>query len=163
MGKRPLTWRSLKKNYFVLNTHANAPLQSCLSKRQKSWDSPNLELEGFVSYGDKNGYASLLVSDKFSTIKRSWETEEICTAIHFRTTMVMTVYAPDSKKNLEMYEECISSVVKLREGRKGGAQDFYIAGNFNVEKGLMCTDENDEEELTKLLWSLMLARVRQRP
>ena len=59
----------------------------------------------------KNGYASLLVSDKFSTIKRSWESEERCTAILFGTTMVMAVYAPDSKKILEMYEECISSVV----------------------------------------------------
>ena len=40
--------------------------------------------------------------------------------------MVMAVYAPDSKKNLEMYEECISSVVKvLREGRKGGARTSF--------------------------------------
>ena len=45
----------------------------------------------------------------------------------------------------------ISSVVKvLREGRKGGARDFYITSDFNVELGLMCTGENDEEELTKL-------------
>ena len=64
--------------------------------------------------------------------------------------MVMAVYAPDSKKSLEMFEECISSVVKvLREGRKGGARDFNITGDFNVELGLMCTDENDGEELTK--------------
>ena len=52
--------------------------------------------------------------------------------------MVVAVYAPDSKKSLEMYEECISSVVKvLREGRKGGARDFYITRDFNVELGLM--------------------------
>ena len=39
--------------------------------------------------------------------------------------MVMAVYAPDSSKSLEMYEDCISSVVKvLREGRRGGARDF---------------------------------------
>ena len=50
-----------------------------------------------------------------------------------------------------MYEECIASVVKvLREGRKGGARNYYIAGDINVEFGLMCTDENDEEDLTKL-------------
>ena len=61
------------------------------------------------------------------------------------------VGAPDSKKSLEMYEECIASVVKvLREGRKGGAKDFYITGDFNVELGLMSTDENDNEVLTKL-------------
>ena len=50
-----------------------------------------------------------------------------------------------------MYEECISSVVKvLREGRKGGAKGLYITGDFNEELGLMCTDESDEEELTKM-------------
>ena len=38
----------------------------------------------------------------------------------------------------------------LREGRKGVARDFYIKGDFNVELGLMCTDENNEEELTEL-------------
>ena len=38
-----------------------------------------------------------------------------------------------------MYEECISNVVKgLRKGRKGGARDFYIRGDF----------KNEEEELT---------------
>ena len=50
----------------------------------------------------------------------------------------------------------------LREGRKGGGTDFYITSDFNVDLGLMCTDENDEEELTKMyVWSLVLARVRQ--
>ena len=65
--------------------------------------------------------------------------------------MVMSVYAPDSKKSVEMYEECIASVAKvLREGRKGGARNFYIAGDINVELGLICTEENGEEELTNL-------------
>ena len=95
--------------------------------------------------------ASLLVSDKFSTIKKSWEIEERCTEVIFGTTMVMLVCAPDSKKSLEMHEECIASVVKvLREGREGGARNFYIAGYINVEFGLMCTDEKEEEEFTKL-------------
>ena len=63
--------------------------------------------------------------------------------------MVMAVFAPDSSKSLEMYEACISSVVKaLREGRRGGARDFHITGNLNVELGMMCTDENDIEKLT---------------
>ena len=104
-----------------------------------------------MSEGNKNGNASLLVSDKFSTIKTSWETEERCTGILFGTTMVMSAYAPDTSKSLEMYEECIGSVVKhIREGRKGGARNFYIAGDIGVELGLMCTNENEEEELTKL-------------
>ena len=38
----------------------------------------------------------------------------------------------------------------LREGRGRGAKDFHITGDFNVELGLMCTDENDGEELTKM-------------
>ena len=64
--------------------------------------------------------------------------EERCTAILFGTTMVMAVYAPDAKKSQEMYEECVSSVVKvLREGRKGGARDFFSTCDFNVELGVM--------------------------
>ena len=59
---------------------------------------------------------------------------------------VMSVSAPDSKKSLEMHEECIARVVKVvHEGRKGGARNFHIAGDINVELGLMCTNENEEE------------------
>ena len=62
--------------------------------------------------------------------------------------MVMAVYAPDSGKSLVMYEACISSVVRvLREGRRGGAKDFYMTGDLTLELGMMCTDEKDIEEL----------------
>ena len=92
----------------------------------------------------KHGYATLLAPEQFCTIKRSWKSEERCTAI-------LSVHAPDSKKSLEMNEECISRMVEvLREGREGGARDFRITGDFNVEWCLMCTDENDNEELTKM-------------
>ena len=65
--------------------------------------------------------------------------------------MVMTVYAPDSKKNNWKCTKNVSPVwLKFSANRKGGARDFYITGDFNVELGLMCTDENDEEELTKM-------------
>ena len=65
--------------------------------------------------------------------------------------MVVAVYAPDSSTSLETYDVCISSVVKvLQEGRRGGTRDFCIAGDINVELGLMCTDEKDIEELTKM-------------
>ena len=68
-------------------------------------------------------------------------------AILFGTTLVMAVYAADSSKSLEMYETCISNVVKvLREGRRGGAKDFYITSDLNVELGMMRTDEKDIEE-----------------
>ena len=80
--------------------------------------------------------------------KRSWKFEERCAAILFRTTTVMAVCAPDSDKSLEMYEAYISGVVGvLREGRRGGAKDFYKTGDLNVELGMICTDENDIEEL----------------
>ena len=46
----------------------------------------------------------------------------------------------------------------LREGRRGRARDFYIAGDLKVELGLMCTDETDIEELNEmygpLCWQL---------
>ena len=76
---------------------------------------------------------------------------ERCTAAVFGTTLVMAVCAPDFGKDLEMYEAFISSVTKvLREGRRGGAREFYITGDLNVELGLMCTDEKDIEELNEM-------------
>ena len=47
-----------------------------------------------------------------------------------------------------------ASLKVLREGRRGGAKDFYITGDLNVELGMMCTDENDIEELTKMYGSM---------
>ena len=38
----------------------------------------------------------------------------------------------------------------LREGRRGGAREFYITGDLNVELGMMCTDEKDIEELNEM-------------
>ena len=38
----------------------------------------------------------------------------------------------------------------LREGRRGGARDFYITGDLNVELGMMCRDEKDIEELNEM-------------
>ena len=47
-----------------------------------------------------------------------------------------------------MYEDYISTVIKaLREGRRGGAKEFYIICELNVILGMMCADENDIEEL----------------
>ena len=64
---------------------------------------------------------------------------------------MVVFYAPDSCKSMEVYEAFISSVLKvLREGRRGGAKYFYITGDLNVELGMMCTDEQDIEELTDI-------------
>ena len=52
---------------------------------------------------------------------------------------------------MELYEAFISSVLRvLREGRRGGARDFYSTGDLNAESGLMCTDEKDIEELNEM-------------
>ena len=32
----------------------------------------------------------------------------------------------------------------------GGARDFFFTGDINVELELMCTDEKNNEELTKM-------------
>ena len=59
-------------------------------------------------------------------IKRSWRHEERCTAILFDKTTVVAVFAPDSDKDLEQHEACLSSVLNfLREERRGGAKDFF--------------------------------------
>ena len=61
------------------------------------------------------------------------------------------VYAPDSSEDMEFCEACVSGVLQvLREGRRGGAKKFYITGDLNVELGMICTDENDIEELNEM-------------
>ena len=96
--------------------HARVPAMYSIQKT-KSWDVPNLTLPGYVCYGGKSGFETLLVSKQFFTIKRSWRHEERFTAILFGSTLVMAVYAPDSSKDVELYEACVSSALRiLREG-----------------------------------------------
>ena len=117
----------------------------------RSWDVPNLELPGYVCFGSKFWLATLLVSEQFCKIRRSWRFEERCTAVLFGTTLVMAVYAPDCGNNLGVHETFIFNVTKvLREVRCGGARDFCVAGDPNVELGSLCTDEEDIEELNEM-------------
>ena len=47
--------------------HTRKSTPAILSVQEtKSWDIPNLELKRFVCYGNKHGYAKLLVSEKFA-------------------------------------------------------------------------------------------------
>ena len=49
-----------------------------------------------------------------------------------------------------MYDVFIPSVTKvLREGRRGGAKQFYTTGDLKVDLGLMCTDEKDIAEVNE--------------
>ena len=90
------------------------PSAPCIFALQETrfWDTPTLTLPGFVIYGSPSGLATLLVSDRFFKIKRSWCAEERCTAVLFGSVMVMSVYAPDCKKELKMYEKFVQDAKK---------------------------------------------------
>ena len=65
--------------------------------------------------------------------------------------MVMRVHAPDSRKDLEEFEKFMDELTKiLRDGRKNRATHFFIAGDFNIELGLLCTGDETDEELGEL-------------
>ena len=88
--------------------------------------------------GSKFGLATLVVSGQFF---------KIGTAVLLGAVFVMAVYAPDCHKDLDVFETFIKNVTKvLWEGRRAGTKVFYITGDFNVELGLPCTDEHDNEE-----------------
>ena len=49
----------------------------------------------------------------------------------------------DSGKSLEDFEEFIKQNSKnLREGGRCGAIRFYVAGDFNIELGLLCAGDD---------------------
>ena len=71
----------------------------------------------------------------------------------------MAVYAPDSSEDMELYEACVSSVLRvLGEGRRGGAKKFHITCDLIVELGMICTDEKDIEELNEMYGPLCWQR-----
>ena len=88
---------------------------------------------------------STFLTSSLPTTSRKFQ--ERCTAFLVVADLVMAVCAPDCKKDLDVYETFIKNVTKiLWEGRLAGAKDFYITGDFNVELGLLCTDEDDSDE-----------------
>ena len=116
-----------------VRVHARVPVIFSIQETT-SWDVLNLNLRGNVCCGSKFGFATLTVSDQFCNIKRSWRLEERCIAVLFEATLAMAVYAPDSSKDMELYEAFISSVFEvLSAGRRGGVGEFYISGDVNVE------------------------------
>ena len=74
---------------------------------------PNLKLPGYVCSGSKFGLATVVVSGHFFKIKRSWRSEERCTAVLFGAVFVMAVFVLDCHKDLDVYETFIKNVTKL--------------------------------------------------
>ena len=67
----------------------------------------------FAWFGCKFGLTTLVVSDRFCKIQRSWRSEESCTAVLFGTVRVMSVHAPDSGKDPEEYEKFTKEATKI--------------------------------------------------
>ena len=64
------------------------------------------------------------------------------------------MYAPDSGKDLEEYEKFMEGMTLIpRYGRRNGAKRFYIACDFNIELGLLCTGNEEDEELSAMYGS----------
>ena len=119
--------------------HAHLPVIFSVQET-RSWNVPELKLPGHLCYGGKMVLATLVVSDQFFKMKRSWRFEERCTAVLFGAVFVMTVRAPDCKKDLDVHETFIKTVTKISwEGRRGEANDFYNTGDFNVEREVLST------------------------
>ena len=74
----------------------------------------------FIVYGNKFGPTTLLVSEPVSQVQRSWRSEERCIAVLLGWTLIMSVYALDSSKSLEDYEELTKKSFEkhLRERRR---------------------------------------------
>ena len=73
------------------------------------------------------------------------------TAVLFGSVLVMAVYAPDCREDLDVFETFVKNVTKvLWEGRRSGAKTFCIAGDLDVELGLLCFGDDDVEEVNEL-------------
>ena len=96
---------------------ARARTSACHFLYPRNGNVPKLKLPGYVCYGSKSGLATLMVSDWFFKIERSWRSEERCTAVLFGDVFVMAVYALDCKKDMDVYETFLFSVTKLYNGK----------------------------------------------
>ena len=66
--------------------------------------------------------------NSFAKLRDRGGSNERCTAILFGTTQVMAVYAPDSSKDMDLYEAFVSSVLRVFRGkRRGGAKNSFTS------------------------------------
>ena len=65
-----------------------------------------------------------------------------------RVHIVMSVYALGSGNTWKILIKFMERMtLMLRDGRRRGAKRFYIAGDFNIELGLLCPGNEEDEEL----------------
>ena len=97
------------------------------------------------------GSPLLTLSDLFFKVERSWKFEERWTAFLFKSVMVMAVYAPNCNKEFDGHERFKKKApMSYETDVELGPKNFDITGDFNVEPGLLCTDEDDNEELSEM-------------
>ena len=88
-------------------------------QEKRSWNVENLSLLGFFFYGCECGLTTLVVSYHVSPIQRSRGPEK--RTVLFGWVFVMAVYAPDSGKNLEAYENFVEEKTTIVvEGHRAG-------------------------------------------
>ena len=92
----------------------------------RSWDVEEMHVPGLVIYENVSGLTTLIVSDRLCKVQRTWRSEERCAAVLFRFTRVMSVYAPDSGKDHEDYEN------SRRERRKFYCIDDGMGPNVST-------------------------------
>ena len=67
--------------------------------------------------------------------------------------MDVCVYALDSAKGFEEYEKFMQELMKvMTEGRKEGANRFFIVGDLNIELGFSCEDDEMKEIYCPQCW-----------
>ena len=83
------------------------------------------------------------MSDRVCNVQKSWRSEERWTAV--------------SAKDFQDYEKFMGAMTNiLHEGRREGARCFCVAGDLNIDLGLMCTDE--ELQFSNALWLFLVLR-----
>ena len=76
----------------------------------------------------------------------------------FGPVLVMCVYAPDSAKEFEEYEKFMGEMKKIwHGGRRTGAQSSHVAGDVNMDFGLLFTGDGDAKGAPRSVRATMLA------
>ena len=139
----------IKEKLLGLEHTRNGTPATLSVQETKSWDTPNLELKGFMCYGNKDGHASLLLSDKLSTIKRSWETEE-----RFFTILRIEEESGNVRR---VHGQCGQSSARRTWWWR---QEFLHCGRYQCRIGSDVYRWKQRGGTYEIVWSLVLAKVR---